>query len=77
MILLMCDQWSLSTLTIRDYRQHGSGSNATVPIGLEMMSPESPPDENDDDGWSSGEFSDSDEETRKDHISPIEVSIEL
>ncbi|KAK3596722.1 hypothetical protein CHS0354_025019 [Potamilus streckersoni] len=61
------------------YRQ-GSGNNntSTVPVGLEMMSPESPLQEHMDEGegWSSGELSNSDDERmgEKKNVSPVEPS---
>ncbi|XP_021347383.1 guanine nucleotide exchange factor DBS-like isoform X3 [Mizuhopecten yessoensis] len=53
----------------RSNRQASCNNNApTVPQGLEMMSPESPPaPPHDDDGWSSGEFTNSDEDESRNH----------
>ncbi|KAL3847149.1 hypothetical protein ACJMK2_018078, partial [Sinanodonta woodiana] len=68
-----------SSLESWRYRQ-GSGNNntSTVPVGLEMMSPESPPQEHmdEEEGWSSGELSNSDDERmgEKKNVSPVEPS---
>ena len=66
--------------------RQGSGNNniSTVPIGLGMMSPETPPDPPENNNqWSEGEedFTDSDPELdphrqnrTEQHVSPIEVA---
>ena len=57
--------------------RQGSGNNntSTVPVGLTMMSPETPPDPRmDNEHWSENEFTDSEpDEPKKAETSPLEV----
>ena len=61
------------------WKRQGSGSNntSTVPVGLTMMSPETPTDPRpENDRWSDVEYTDSEPEVDKNsnqHTSPIEV----
>ncbi|XP_059163634.1 guanine nucleotide exchange factor DBS-like isoform X3 [Physella acuta] len=75
-----------SDYSLDNWRSSDSEKHSTVPIGLEMCSPASPPyltdrqeDEEDyeeefDRGWSSSEFSNTDDETTPQYIPKIEPS---
>lgn len=71
------DSWHTRSMS------HSTGSAPTVPVGLEMNSPlESPPGDGIiDEGWSSGEFTNSDEDLdvmqHHRNFDRIEVSLEI
>lgn len=66
---------------MESWKRQGSGGNSvsTVPVGLTMMSPETPTDPRpENDRWSDVEYTDSEPEVDKNsnnHTSPLEVRL--